>query len=57
MRKRRQAPQGSERTIDANQVVGVNFRLARELRGWTQDEAASRLAPYLGQLLPKASKY
>jgi transcriptional regulator with XRE-family HTH domain len=55
VRKRRQAPQGSERTIDANQVVGANFRLARELRGWTQDEAASRLAPYLGQHLPKAS--
>ncbi len=40
---------------DANQVVAYNFRTARKLRGWTQEEAARRLAPYLGQELPKAS--
>ncbi len=54
MRRRRKG-QEFERTIDANQIVGANFRLARELRGWTQEEAARRLEPYLGQLLPKAS--
>ncbi|MEA2971598.1 MAG: hypothetical protein QOG82_56 [Actinomycetota bacterium] len=55
MRRKREAPEELERTIDANQIVGANFRLARELRGWTQDEAAAKLAPYLGQVLPKAS--
>ena len=40
---------------DANQVVAYNFRAARTLRGWTQEETARRLAPYLGQELPKAS--
>ncbi len=40
---------------DANQIVAYNFRAARKLRGWTQEEAARRLAPYLGQELPKAS--
>jgi len=35
-------------------VVAYNFGAARELRGWTQDETARRLAPYLGQVLPKA---
>jgi len=43
------------REFDGNQVVAYNFRAARELRGWTQDETARRLAPYLGQVLPKAS--
>ncbi|MGH3848927.1 MAG: hypothetical protein ACRDRT_04370 [Pseudonocardiaceae bacterium] len=43
------------RVLDANQVVAYNFRAARELRGWTQDECARNLAPHLGQILPKAS--
>lgn len=55
MRRRRQAPPEFERTIDANQLVGVNFRLARELRTWTQENTAKHLAPYLGHVLPKAS--
>lgn len=55
MRRKRKAPEQFDRTIDANQIVGANFRLARELRGWTQEEAARELAPYLGQVLPKAS--
>lgn len=49
------APPVPERYMDANQVVAFNFRVARELRGWTQEEAARRLARYLGQELPKAS--
>ncbi len=55
MRRRQKSPEQFERTIDANQIVGANFRLARELRGWTQEEAARQLAPYVGQVLPKAS--
>ena len=40
---------------DLNQVVAYNFRRARELRGWTQDEAAMALEPLIGQRLPQAS--
>ncbi|MDQ6798395.1 MAG: helix-turn-helix domain-containing protein [Actinomycetota bacterium] len=40
--------------IDLNQVVAYNFRAARELKGWTQDELAERLEPYLGQRLTQA---
>ncbi len=40
--------------VDLNQVVAFNFRAARELRGWTQDELADRLEPYLGQRLTQA---
>jgi transcriptional regulator with XRE-family HTH domain len=42
-------------TADLNQIVAYNFRRARELRGWTQDEAALRLEPFLGQRLRQAS--
>ena len=31
-----------------NQVVAYNLRRARNLHGWTQDEAAAALEPYLG---------
>ncbi len=48
-------PPAPAKVRDANQVVAYNFRAARKLRGWTQEEAARRLAPYLGQKLPKAS--
>lgn len=41
--------------VDLNQVVAYNVRSARELRGWTQDELADRLEPYLGQRLTQAS--
>jgi transcriptional regulator with XRE-family HTH domain len=40
---------------DLNEVIAYNFRRARELRGLTQDEAAVRLEPFLGQRLPQAS--
>lgn len=36
-------------THTADQVVAFNLRRARELRNWTQDEAAERLEPYLGE--------
>ena len=48
-------PRTIDRTIDVNQIVGVNFRLAREMKGWTQEETAQQLARYLGHVLPKAS--
>src|ERR1700741_1752341 len=31
-----------------NQVVAYNVARARQLRGWTQEQAADALAPYLG---------
>jgi hypothetical protein len=37
-----------------NQVVAYNVRAARELRGWTQDEFATRLEPYIGQRMTQA---
>jgi transcriptional regulator with XRE-family HTH domain len=40
---------------DLNEIVAYNFRLARELRGWTQEEAAQALEPLIGQRLPQAS--
>jgi transcriptional regulator with XRE-family HTH domain len=36
------------RTYTPNQVVALNVARARALRGWTQEEAAAALAPYLG---------
>lgn len=47
--------QRSPGQADLNQVVAYNFRQARELRGWTQDEAAMALEPLVGQRLPQAS--
>lgn len=41
--------------MDANQVVAFNFRLAREARGWTQEEVAAQLEPHLGQRLKNTS--
>jgi transcriptional regulator with XRE-family HTH domain len=38
-----------------NQVVAHNLYLARTLHGWTQEEAAKRLEPHLGQRWSKAS--
>ena len=38
-----------------NQVVSSNVAKARALRGWTQEEAAEKLAPYLGGKLSVAS--
>jgi transcriptional regulator with XRE-family HTH domain len=42
-------------TADLNEIVAYNFRRARDLRGWTQDETATQLEPFLGQLLRQAS--
>ncbi len=48
-------PPSSAHAADLNEIVAYNFRLARELRGWTQEEAAQALEPLLGQRLPQAS--
>jgi transcriptional regulator with XRE-family HTH domain len=40
---------------DLNEIVAYNFRAARELRGWTQDDTALALERLLGQRLPQAS--
>ena len=47
-------PQPLPEDIDLNQVVAYNVREARQLRGWTQEELADRLEPYLGQRLTQA---
>ncbi|MGH9106079.1 MAG: helix-turn-helix domain-containing protein [Acidimicrobiales bacterium] len=63
---RRRAPTGNKPQLEApstgrpgqadlNEVVAYNFRAARELRGWTQDETAQALERLLGQRLPQAS--
>lgn len=36
------------RTYTPNQIVAYNIARARALRGWTQEQAAHELAPYLG---------
>jgi hypothetical protein len=41
--------------LTPNQVVAWNLARARELRGWTQSEAAEALAPFLGAQWSKAS--
>ncbi|MBW3547439.1 MAG: helix-turn-helix domain-containing protein [Actinobacteria bacterium] len=41
--------------LTPNQVVAYNLTRAREDKGWTQDQAADALAPYLGKRWSKAS--
>jgi hypothetical protein len=41
--------------LTPNQVVAFNLARAREWKGWTQDEAAAALEPYLGKRWSKAS--
>ena len=38
-----------------NQIVAFNVNRARSMRGWTQEQAAEALAPYLGARLSAAS--
>src|SRR3974377_2315329 len=40
---------------DLNEIVAYNFRAARELRGWTQEDTAQAMEGLLGQRLPQAS--
>ncbi|MGH9287289.1 MAG: helix-turn-helix domain-containing protein [Acidimicrobiales bacterium] len=41
--------------LTPNQVVAFNLAQAREWKGWTQDQAAEALEPYLGKRWSKAS--
>jgi hypothetical protein len=41
--------------LSPNQVVAYNLSRAREWKGWTQDQAAEALSPYLGTRWSKAS--
>jgi len=43
------------RVYSPNQIVALNISRARALRGWTQEQAAAKLAPYLGTRLSNAS--
>ena len=52
---RRPAPPPPLPEVDLNQVVAYNVRQARELRGWTQEDLAERLVPYLGQRITQAA--
>jgi transcriptional regulator with XRE-family HTH domain len=54
-RRSKPTPPARPPEIDLNQVVAYNVRAARELRGWTQEEFADRLEPYLGTRLTQAS--
>ncbi len=46
---------GIRRTMTPNQIVAYNVAKARAIRGWTQEQAAEALAPYLGAKLSGAS--
>ncbi len=46
---------GIRRLMTTNQVVAYNVAKARAIRGWTQEQAAEELAPYLGAKLSAAS--
>lgn len=41
--------------LTPNQVVAYNLAMARDQKGWTQDQAAEALEPYLGVRWSKAS--
>ena len=41
--------------LSACQIVAWNLRRARRSRGWTQDQAAKQLEPYLGYRLSRAA--
>jgi transcriptional regulator with XRE-family HTH domain len=45
----------SPKLWNPNQIVAFNIAKARQLRGWTQEEAAEQLAPYLGVRMSAAS--
>lgn len=49
------APPVTAVRLQREQVVAYNFRAGREMRGWTQEETARRLAPYVGQELSGCS--
>jgi transcriptional regulator with XRE-family HTH domain len=55
MATRKKKPGFMRRTYSPNQIVAYNVARARTLRGWTQEQAATALAPYLGTKWSNAS--
>ena len=55
MARRRKPPKPAPPAWTPNQIVAHNIARARQLRGWTQDQAAEACAPYLGARLSPAS--
>src|SRR4051812_6993557 len=45
----------SPKQLTPNEVVAYNLHRARNMRGWTQEQAAERLEPFLGKRWSKAS--
>jgi|GEM_PF-1927267 len=41
--------------ITPNQIIAFNLTVARQLRGWTQEEAAVKLEPFVGARWSKAT--
>jgi len=48
-------PPRAQADLDLNQVVSYNLRAGRELRGWTQEDLAESLEPFLGTRPTQAS--
>lgn len=49
------SPDAAPVTLTPNQVIAYNLARAREYKGWTQQQAAEALAPYLGVTWSKAT--
>ena len=49
------SPRSMRRTYSPNQVVAHNVGRARELRGWTQEQAAGELSQHLEKRMSRAS--
>jgi transcriptional regulator with XRE-family HTH domain len=46
---------GDLTVLTPNQLVAYNLQRARTMRGWTQEQAAERLEPFIGKRWSKAS--
>lgn len=54
-RKKHQQMVDETVAITPNQIVAFNLTVARQLRGWTQEQAAVALEPYVGARWSKAT--
>jgi transcriptional regulator with XRE-family HTH domain len=53
--RKRSPRRAQERGVSFNRVVAYRLRKAREARGWTQEQAAKELEPYVGKRWSKAT--